>query len=148
MIGKNISALRRKHKLTQNEFAERVHVTQGAVSQWETGRTNPDTYQLIQIADIFGVDVNTLTKGEEQSAVTFPGKVVTVGDLTYRMPETPEIRSHIIDYGSSVSEITKQNAAAIRSALDNELDTALDRLTLEQKRQALAYIKFLETQRE
>lgn len=136
MIGKNISELRKKNKMTQIEFAERVHVTQGAVSQWETGRTNPDTYQLIQIAEIFGVDVNTLTKGEPLSAVQYPGKVVSVNTGT----------SMVIDYGSATSEIVKVNREAIRTQLDSEIDTAIDGLSIEQKRQALAYLKFLKTQ--
>ena len=64
LVGKNIADLRKKNNLTQSQFAERINVTQGAVSQWETGRTSPDTLQLLQIAETFCVDVNLIVHGE------------------------------------------------------------------------------------
>lgn len=39
----NIKMLRIKKNMTQGELATQVHVTQTSVSQWESGKTNPDT---------------------------------------------------------------------------------------------------------
>lgn len=63
MLCKNISRLRKSRGLTQIEFAKRLNVTQGAVSQWENGRTMPDTYQLLRIAKAFDITVDELTNG-------------------------------------------------------------------------------------
>ena len=55
-----IQALRTKQGLSQNELAERVHVTRQAVSRWENGETvpNPDTLKLLSA--LFDVSINTL----------------------------------------------------------------------------------------
>ena len=67
MLAQNISKLRKARGIKQIEFAEMLHVTQGAVSQWENGRTRPDTTQLIAIAALFGVSVEALTGVPEQT---------------------------------------------------------------------------------
>ena len=38
-----IRSIREKNNLTQEQFAERIHVTRQAVSRWENGETLPDT---------------------------------------------------------------------------------------------------------
>lgn len=61
MLDKNITALRKRFGFTQVEFAKRLHVTQSAVSHWESGRSIPDTLQLFNIAELFGMTVDELT---------------------------------------------------------------------------------------
>ena len=63
MLGKTIAKLRKSKGLTQAKFADMIHVTQGAVSQWETGRTSPDVQQMFILADFFGVTVDALSSG-------------------------------------------------------------------------------------
>lgn len=69
MIGSTIAKLRKQKKLTQAKFAEALHVTQAAVSQWETGRTKPDYQQLFILADFFGVTVEALSTGDMSAGV-------------------------------------------------------------------------------
>lgn len=64
MLAKNIARLRKSKGLTQAKFADMIHVTQGAISQWETGRTSPDVQQMFILADFFGITVEELTSGE------------------------------------------------------------------------------------
>lgn len=61
MLAENIAKLRKERGIKQIEFARMLHVTQGAVSQWENNRTRPDTEQLLSIASLFDVSVDTLT---------------------------------------------------------------------------------------
>lgn len=61
MLGKNIAKLRKEKGIKQIDFARMLHVTQGAVSQWENNRTRPDTEQLLSIASLFEVSVDSLT---------------------------------------------------------------------------------------
>lgn len=53
-----IQDLRKQAKLSQDDLAKIVHVHQTAVSQWETGKTYPDTSTLILLADYFNVSID------------------------------------------------------------------------------------------
>lgn len=52
--------LREKNNLTQEQLAERLHVTRQAVSRWENGETQPNTDTLKLLSKIFNVSINTL----------------------------------------------------------------------------------------
>ena len=52
--------LRTKHELSQEQLAEKVHVTRQAVSRWETGETVPNTETLKLLSKLFDVSINTL----------------------------------------------------------------------------------------
>lgn len=55
-----IFELRTKKGLSQDELAEKVHVTRQAVSRWETGETVPNTETLKLLSKLFDVSINTL----------------------------------------------------------------------------------------
>ena len=55
-----IYGLRTKNGLSQDELAEKVHVTRQAVSRWENGDTVPNTETLKLLSQLFGVSINTL----------------------------------------------------------------------------------------
>ena len=57
---KVIYELRTKHKMTQDELAEKVFVTRQAVSRWEKGETVPNSDTLKLLSRIFNVSINTL----------------------------------------------------------------------------------------
>jgi len=59
-----IRALREDRKMTQRELAERLSVSDKAVSKWETGRGLPDITQLPGLASALGVSVAELMTGE------------------------------------------------------------------------------------
>jgi transcriptional regulator with XRE-family HTH domain len=68
MLSSNIAKMRKRHGLTQIEFAKKLHVTQSAVSHWESGRSMPDTTQLFNIAQLFGMTVDALSSGTDTIA--------------------------------------------------------------------------------
>ena len=49
--------------MTQQELADKLGVTNKAISKWETGEAFPETAQLIPLSDIFGVSVDDLLRG-------------------------------------------------------------------------------------
>lgn len=59
-IMKNIKRLRQRKGLTQEELGAKLHVTRQAVSNWETGKNQPDIEILKSLAEILEVDVNEL----------------------------------------------------------------------------------------
>lgn len=63
-IGKFIMQLRQEQGLTQKELADKLSVTNKAVSRWETGKGMPDSSLLAPLAETLGVSVNELLAGE------------------------------------------------------------------------------------
>lgn len=68
-IGKRISELRKQNSYSQEYIAERVGVSRQAVSKWEQDQSAPDTYNLIALAELFGVTVEYLATGKEAGYV-------------------------------------------------------------------------------
>lgn len=66
MLGDRIKELRLSLGLNQAEFAKRLYVTPGAVSQWEKGATRPDTDRLIKIAVEFNVPLGSLVDVQDE----------------------------------------------------------------------------------
>lgn len=60
LIGKNISYLRKTKNLTQFELAQKLFVSNKAISKWETGEGVPDINNILQIAKMFNVSVEDL----------------------------------------------------------------------------------------
>lgn len=58
--------LREKNGLSQQDLADRVHVTRQAVSRWERGETLPSTDLLKQLSEVFNVSINTLLGSPRQ----------------------------------------------------------------------------------
>ncbi len=63
-IGKFISERRKSVGLTQAQLAERLNITDRAISKWENGRTMPDSSLMIELCEILGISVNDLLYGE------------------------------------------------------------------------------------
>ena len=63
-VGEHIAALRKEKGLTQLELAEKLHVTDKAVSRWERGVGLPDIQTIEPLAQTLGVDVLEIMRGE------------------------------------------------------------------------------------
>ena len=63
-IGKFIAMRRKKVDLTQAQLAEKLDITDRAVSKWETGRALPDSSIMLSLCDILKITVNDLLSGE------------------------------------------------------------------------------------
>ena len=66
-IGKFIAECRKKAKLTQMQLAERLGITDRAVSKWERGLSLPDASIMLELCDILEISVNDLLCGEKIS---------------------------------------------------------------------------------
>ena len=65
LLGNRIKELRKQRGLTQNAFAEALHVSFQAVSNWERGIAPPELENLINIATYFGVLVDDLLRPQK-----------------------------------------------------------------------------------
>ena len=62
-IGERITSLRKEKNISQAELAKRMDISRQAVSKWEQGSSSPDMERLIQLAEIFDVEVEYLATG-------------------------------------------------------------------------------------
>ncbi|MBR2290399.1 MAG: helix-turn-helix domain-containing protein [Clostridia bacterium] len=63
-IGKFIASCRKQKNLTQMQLAEKLNITDRAVSKWETGKGMPDSSIMLDLCNELGISVNELLCGE------------------------------------------------------------------------------------
>ena len=59
-LGQKIQRLRKEKRLTQEQLAERLHVSRQAVSRWELDEVLPDTQNLLPLKEALGVSLDIL----------------------------------------------------------------------------------------
>ena len=64
-IGRFIAECRKKANLTQVQLADKLGITDKAISKWERGITMPDTSIMLELCDILRISVNELLSGEK-----------------------------------------------------------------------------------
>ena len=64
-IGKFIADCRKKKNLTQEQLAEKLNITDRAVSKWERGLSLPDVDKMLDLCNILNINVNELLNGEK-----------------------------------------------------------------------------------
>ncbi len=94
-LAENIKTMRRERKMTQEQLAEALGVTVGAVYKWESKASMPEIRLLLEIADLFEVSVDSLLGYEMQSSA--------IDDIVER------IKAYMCskDFDSAVSECEK-----------------------------------------
>ena len=66
--GERIKKLRKSKGVTQRELADRLGISEQAISKWEKNFSNPSTKNLLQIAKIFGVSISYFYQDEESQS--------------------------------------------------------------------------------
>ena len=70
-IGKFIASRRREQGMTQAVLAEKLGISDRAVSKWETGKSLPDSGIMLELCDILKINVNELLSGEKIMADSY-----------------------------------------------------------------------------
>lgn len=102
-VGKFISLLRKENGLTQQELAEKLGVTDKAVSKWERGLGCPDISLLVPISEIFDVSINELLAGEKREELASL-------DLN-------QANKEIIEYSSNEIKVNKKKNRNLKFSL-------------------------------
>jgi len=63
-IGKFIAKCRKDKNITQEQLAEKLYITDRAVSKWERGLSLPDADKMLDLCSILEINVNELLNGE------------------------------------------------------------------------------------
>ncbi len=83
--GSFLQELRKEKGLTQEQLAEQLGVARRTVSRWETGNNMPDLDILVELADLYSVDLREILSGErknEQMNEELKETVLQVADYT------------------------------------------------------------------
>ena len=70
-IGKFIASCRKEVGLTQAVLAEKLGISDRAVSKWETGKSMPDSGIMLELCDLLKINVNELLSGEKIMTETY-----------------------------------------------------------------------------
>ncbi len=63
-IGKFIASCRKEQGMTQAVLAEKLGISDRAVSKWETGKSMPDSGIMLELCEMLKINVNELLSGE------------------------------------------------------------------------------------
>ena len=84
-IGKFIACLRKEKNMTQEQFAERLGVSNKTVSRWENGANMPDYSLLKDVCNVLGININELMSGEKIEKEYLPvGKIKIETTSSYK----------------------------------------------------------------
>lgn len=98
-IGQLILKLRKENNMTQLQLAEKMGISDKAVSKWERGLGCPDIELLTELSEIFGVDLEKLLSGEMKSNGILGGNLKKI--CFYVCPVCGNVITSISDTGVS-----------------------------------------------
>ena len=67
LFANTLKKLRTEKGLSQRELSEQIYVTRTAITKWENGNRLPDAVMISRLAEVLGVDVNTLLFAASES---------------------------------------------------------------------------------
>jgi len=70
-IGRFIAECRKKNNLTQMQLAEKLNITDRAISKWETGKSMPDSAIMLDLCSELKISVTDLLSGEVVSVENY-----------------------------------------------------------------------------
>ena len=65
-FGENLKYFRKLNKISQKDFAKRLHTTQQRISEWECDKVEPSLYNIIRILKVFDITFEELTEEIEE----------------------------------------------------------------------------------
>lgn len=83
-IANFIKKKRKELGITQAELADKLFVTEKAISRWETGRVTPDISLLIPLSKELGVNVSELLNGEDSKNDKVIEKVIEYNEISQK----------------------------------------------------------------
>lgn len=106
-IGKFIALRRKSKNMTQAVLAEKLGISDRAVSKWETGKSLPDSSIMLELCQYLDINVNELLSGEKIMAENYD-EIAEKNLLKLKRENEEQIRrmlrlENVIGYGASIS---------------------------------------------
>ncbi len=106
-IGKFIASKRKEQGLTQLQLAEKLGITDRAVSKWETGKSLPDASLMPELCKLLKITINDLLCGEVVSVENYNEKAEKALLEMVKKEETQNKKlmmyENVIGFGSTIS---------------------------------------------
>lgn len=77
-IGAFIAAMRKEQKLTQEQLAEKLGISNRSVSRWENGKTMPDLSMMEELCKVLEISLPELLRGEKEASDLDTEEIVTL----------------------------------------------------------------------
>ena len=125
-FSKTLRKLRIERELSQQTLADKMYVTRPTIARWESGARLPDAVMIKRLAEILGVDVNSLLSAAAQSEdcpnviLVDDRKLVLKGGLPILQNVLPNANVLGFTDGDEAIEYAKSNRVAL-AFLDIEL---------------------------
>ena len=87
-IGRKIQELRKVSGMTQEQLAEKLHISRQTVSKWEAGGTLPDLESTLKLCGIFHISLDDLL--EEEKKLQNPGDRITIEEFGAHQSSQPK----------------------------------------------------------
>ena len=68
-VGSIIRRVRLNRKMTQKQLAEKMSISDKAISKWECGSGNPDVSLILELSSVLSIDVQELLAGYEKRQI-------------------------------------------------------------------------------
>ena len=107
-IGELIAILRKEKGLTQAQLAEKIGVSDRAVSKWERGICMPEPSKLGIVADILEISVSELLNGERSSNENNQDKKVATQQTKREVTNATSTKTYTVVRGDSLWKISKK----------------------------------------
>ena len=111
-FGQFIAGIRKEKKMTQAELAEKIHVTDKAISRWERGLGFPDIQTLEPLAQVLGISILELMRSEKKK----PTGDMDTTETQYTQKEVAEMLQNADDISKQLKKQDK-NANIIAGIL-------------------------------
>ena len=102
-FGQFIAGIRKEKKMTQAELAEKIHVTDKAISRWERGLGFPDIQTLEPLAQVLGISVLELMRSEKKK----PAGDMDTTETQYTQKEVAEMLQNADDISKQLKKQDK-----------------------------------------
>ena len=109
-MGQIISTLRREKGMTQKEIADRLNITDKAVSKWERDLAYPDTQTIPKLAEILGISVEELLNAKSAPTAGHKGAAYLMETILKAIPMAMGIAVTVL---SVLGELDSQSGFAM-----------------------------------
>ena len=93
LISHNVAVYRKRAGMSQEDLAERLHVSRQTISKWETGQSAPDPETVVQLARLFGITTDQLLT--EEAPAPFPEAPPSPAE-TPPVTKAPLLDAHVL----------------------------------------------------
>ncbi len=112
--GEYLKKLRTDRKLSQDKLSEILSISRQSISKWEQGVSSPDIENTQKLAEYYGVSIDSIVKGEDDSFASIIEGVENQENAQAKMPKQP-MSEILSDFSQTKSHNESKNEAEAKA---------------------------------